>query len=456
MGRRDVSVIASGRQYRMGRTVIEGLIWKKRLWGWRVVARYPLTEEGWRVASAQFAMWEPNAAPPSSAPFSSEVPGGVPQADVGPQVRRRGGGRLPNWLWIVVACVLVCAIAGGLFASKAVRFSTLPSSTTSTTSTSLPAVGSGYLASGTTWVLFVQWADSHGSLSGSVEEITVSGLPPTRKVSSTTIPVSGRIHGSQIRLSFDLGADEFGTLASRGFTVNFPLKSGVLTPVTFHVESVGAYDRAITRLHAAVTRADTLAAEQSKINQDVASVNNDISALAATASSLLTAAKGLDTLLQQGEVSALTTTKAAAQQVTARVSSGTTSTICDYARTVGNYARTVSNYERTFVASAQRVGTGVRSLLSAITGLKATFSALETAQSLLPSYLPADDPTQADVTNAISVARNTAASALSIANGYIGQANSDVRAAYGYAAQAYQTGSCGPAPSPPTPLPQIT
>jgi len=55
-GRHDVTVHQQGRRYRLGVTPEYGGIWRKRLWGGRLI--YPLTDEGWQVATAQFAVWE--------------------------------------------------------------------------------------------------------------------------------------------------------------------------------------------------------------------------------------------------------------------------------------------------------------------------------------------------------------------------------------------------------------
>lgn len=56
-----MAVVRQGRRYRLGRTSAYGGIWRKRPWGWRLVARYPLNDEGWRIAEGQFSMWEPEA-----------------------------------------------------------------------------------------------------------------------------------------------------------------------------------------------------------------------------------------------------------------------------------------------------------------------------------------------------------------------------------------------------------
>jgi hypothetical protein len=64
-------------------------------------------------------------------------------------------------------------------------------------------------------------------------------------------------------------------------------------------------------------------------------------------------------------------------------------------------------------------------------------------------------PSQQNVTQATKAAQAAISAALSTTNGYIDQANSQVTTAFGYAAQAYQAGNCGSAPTAPSPQSHI-
>jgi hypothetical protein len=84
------------------------------------------------------------------------------------------------------------------------------------------------------------------------------------------------------------------------------------------------------------------------------------------------------------------------------------------------------------------------------------FTTFNSDQGALSSYAPANPPSQDQVTQATTNANASLATAVSSVNGLIDQANADVNTAYQYAAQAYQVGSCGSAPTPPAPQPHIS
>lgn len=88
-----------------------------------------------------------------------------------------------------------------------------------------------------------------------------------------------------------------------------------------------------------------------------------------------------------------------------------------------------------------------------ISQLQKDFATLQSDESDLPGYLPPQAPSQANVNMAIAAANAATASATSITNGYINQANADVTTAYQYAAQVYTAGNCGAAPSAPSSQP---
>ncbi len=488
MARRDVSVIATGRRYRLGRTGDAGVIWRKRPWGWRVVARYPLTDEGWRVASGQFAMWEPDVQQPfgtflpeAVAPAMSDPTDNAPASSAS---KRSKPWRLPGWIWIIGAVVLLGATAGGLFAGRVVhigsvssRFpkgatarspettTTSPRPASTTTTSSPPAVGRGYLAADSTWVYFVQWTDTNGELRGTLHVLTTSGQPPTETVTSTTVPVSGTITGSTISLSIDYGAQQFGTLTPSGFTISFRLQSGLLRAVHFEAASTSEYNYAVGKLRAEVISVNTTAAaaqrqaaEETAIRTAASTVSTNIASLAASASGVATAAKQMAGDMQN-VTDALGETKSALQADLARANART-ATACYYAiNTVAYDAANTVRYDAVNTvgyAAEQTVLLSAKQLSTSITTLRTSFAAYQSAQAKLPSYVPTNSPTQAEVTDAISKAEATVAAAISIANGYIDEANADVSTAYEYADQAINAEHCGAPPSAPSPVPHIT
>ena len=494
MARGDVNVIASGRKYRLGRTATEGVIWRKRPWGWRVVARYPLTDEGWRVASGEFAMWEPEAEQPSGESFRRSLTDETGPRDELPARTTslsRSRQRSPKWAWVLGVIVLLGAAAGGLFAGGVLKSGRTSPRTPSATRTpsptsphttspptnSLPAVGNGYLATGSTGIIYLQWADNAGALTGTLQEVRTTGQPPTETMSSTTGPISGTVTGSQISLSFNGGPDHFGTLTSGGFTINFRLANGLLTPVHFKEASTSQYNLAVARLRAEVTSANTaatvaqqkaaaeaaaaqrLAAEQAAIQTAATTVNTDIASLASAASTVVAQAKQMSGDMQN-VTNALATTKAALQHDLALVSAGTKTTECYVAsQTVAYEARQTVSYaaRQTFgYAAQQTVIPAIKQLNTPITSLRAAFADYQRVQAVLPNYVLPNAPTKTTVTGAVSKAQSTVAAAIAIANGYIEQANADVATAFGYADQAYKAANCGAPPTPTAPVPTIT
>src|ERR1700728_3490011 len=261
--RSRITIQASGRRYRLGRTAKYGGIWRKRLWGWRLVSRYPLTEEGWRVAADQFRIWEPEAQAPNS----------VKKESTAANHRRR---RPAGW-WIIAVLAVLLVSAGGVY------LGTRPSSSPSHPAN---AVGTGYLAKGSGFVIFIQWNDDNGSLRGSAQVLTTTGEAPNLTNGSQTVSVTGSLEGSTITLSFNDGAPTFGTLSNGSFTVNFPQSDGSLSPVTFASATASQYNTALAKLNNEITKenrtaenAEELAQEQQKINEDASSVSSDIAAL---------------------------------------------------------------------------------------------------------------------------------------------------------------------------------
>lgn len=446
-----VTVSKQGRRYRLGQTDEYGGIWRKRPWGWRLVSRYPLTEEGWRVANDQFAMWEPNA--------EIDTPR---EPVVQPNVRHRRP-------WLIPTAVVLggLLIAGGttLFATRATSPENPGSASGSPTSTQAPAVGTGYLATGTDFVIFIQWNDTNGSLRGSAQAVTATGQAPDASTSSETLSVTGSLHGSNITLSFDGSASTFGTLSGGTFTINFPQSNGSLQPVSFSSSSAKQYNTALDRLDAAIRRANAIAAnaqrlqqEEQKINQDASAVTTDIAGLAQDSATLVSDSKAIAADLQ-GNSQDLSATEALAQQVEAEATTqgyGSGSSTCGDAESVGGDAESVNGDAETIEGDAESITADISSIRSEIAGLQSDFTAFQSDESSLPGYDTVNPPTQQQVTAAVQNADAAIAESITTTNGFISQANSDVSAAFGYAAAAFQAGACGQAPSAPAPQSEIS
>jgi hypothetical protein len=74
--------------------------------------------------------------------------------------------------------------------------------------------------------------DTRG-ISGTAQYVTLSGSPPTLKLTTTSVPVTGTLQGNRITIAFQGRPEQFGTIATGRFTINFPQSNGSLAPITF-------------------------------------------------------------------------------------------------------------------------------------------------------------------------------------------------------------------------------
>lgn len=105
----------------------------------------------------------------------------------------------------MVAAVAVLVVLGGgfLVGRSAFKPGSSRSVSTQVSPSAPPAAGSGYLASGSGDVLFIQWNDDNGRIDGTVQVVTAGGTPPDASTTSDTVSVTGSIQGASISLSFD-------------------------------------------------------------------------------------------------------------------------------------------------------------------------------------------------------------------------------------------------------------
>lgn len=105
-------------------------------------------------------------------------------------------------------------------------------------------------------LIFIQWTDTGGQLSGVGQVVTVSGSLPNESTSSSTVPVTGRLSGSTIAVSFNGHAEWFGTISGDILTLNVRTKSGTLTPLTFTAATAAAYNDAVEKFTASVSQSN--------------------------------------------------------------------------------------------------------------------------------------------------------------------------------------------------------
>jgi len=446
---RRVTVAAQGRRYVLGCTNEFDGIWRKRPWGWRLVSRYPLSDDGWRVASAQFTDWEPSAGTAGR---------GVVLRDERLAPRER---RLPTWGWVVMA--LVVAGAGATVEAR-MRWNPLSAGPgTRATAATMPFAGPGYIATGANFVDYVQWHDVRGQLTGVAQVVRTVGHAPGLSAVTSTLSVTGGLHDATISLSFAGSPPTFGALSGGSFTVDFPQSDGTVGPVTFVDSSATQYTRAVATLDGQLARANQVVAsaqnvqhERHKLSADITTVGADIRRVS-NLSALTAAVEAVTAAAQQVNVD-LSHVQADLDKAEAQPASTGVGQVCPAA------AQVVASDAQQLVNDASngveyRATQGVESQIGALRGgvgsLQSDFAQLQADQSYLPGPPSSTGPTQRQVTQTAVGADNAITAAVSATNSSIDQANSVVTAAYAYVTQVFQVAGCGASPPAPPALQDI-
>jgi hypothetical protein len=460
--------LARGRHYWLAYTDDFGGIWQAHGLRWRLVARYPITDETREIALEHFAALEAGGTPLSAEEFAPH-----PSEATTWQLWR-----LPKVVVMAGVVVALIGMAAGIYfgvvrSSLAGhdRYASVPSVGTtsmppSSAASTLPPVGTGYLSTDSGTVIFLQWNQHGDYLSGTAQEDSADGTPPNATVSVDTVEFTGEIHGSSISLSFDGSPMEFGTIASGHFTINFPDSQGDLVPVTFTAASASQFNQAVSTLHDNVRRANQVAANlqalqqaEQQISDDATAVQTDIASLADGETSLTGAVRSVLGALQQ-ESTDLATTKQDEQKVQSEAAQGDQWQACyDAQQGVAYDASQGVAYDASLGVefdANQDVAYQIDGLRHTIGVLQSDFAQFQADSSQVPGYVPTNAPTQAEVSQTVNGVGVAISAAIVTTNGYIDQANADVTTAFQYVAEAYQAGNCGTPPSAPEPQQHIS
>jgi hypothetical protein len=458
MSEEQSEFISAGQFYVLGRWTGGYGVWAKtpdgRL-GETPVATFPSSPDGEAQAWEQFSRLEMQMGrtrfeSPTTPPAGTEVP-----IELEPDKHKWYS---PRWWWVIpVAALLAAGVGIGVLSTNSASNPT-PQSRTSSNSTgsTQPAVGTGYLADLSGEVIFIQWNQSGDSFSGTAQDDSVTGNPPDQTLSTQTLNVNGELNGSSISLSFSGGNQEFGTIAFGQFTLNFPQQDGTLAPVTFHAASSNEFNADVGTLHSEISQDNQTAANQQAIakqeaviDSDIKSVNNDISGLANASLSSDLDSLGGDVQRAQSDLAAT-----ASQAQTAEGESGSQNQCYD-AGTANYDAGTVEYDAGTVGYDANSVKSDVQSLRSAISAIGSDFQKMQSDEQAVPTYHP-NAPNQDAVNQAIATAQQVIGSAVSSTNSAVAEVNGYVTTAYMDANGALQSGpNCGSGSTTPTSVPQI-
>jgi hypothetical protein len=134
-----------------------------------------------------------------------------------------------------------------------------------TSTTLAPPVGSGYLATTASSVIFIQWNQTGAATAGVAQMANVGGQPPHQTIAVKTTTTTGQINGSSAYVDFQGVTQVFGKTAEEGFVLDFPQPDGSLAPVTFRKASAQDYNNALAALRTAVESANTVAPSTTSI-----------------------------------------------------------------------------------------------------------------------------------------------------------------------------------------------
>ncbi len=349
------------------------------------------------------------------------------------------------------AVALDACATGGAGPSLAVP-STL---NTDTTASAAASGGTGFLASDSGGVAFFQWNEADGSIVGSAQVATLSGIAPKEQVSSQTYSVSGQRNGDSISLTLSLMGNFVGTLSNGTLVLNMPQKDGSLAPVTFTSGTATDFNQALSGLRGTADAANQAAeqtasvqAQQIAIDQAVQKVRNDISGLndqvkgmqadvQAVAKTVQAMKSDVDQTASDEKV-VLAEAKQYPDGNNGQVFADATTVTADAQDVVAdltNVASDVSSVEDD-ISPPGILGPGIRDRIS---GLQADFAGLTQAETALPSYQHSS-VSASEVNQAIASAQAAVTSAIAETNKYIDQANAYVNAAYQSAVAAARVG----------------
>ena len=377
-----------------------------------------------------------------------------------PKVSALRGRRL---LFIPIAVLLIAGgTAGVLLATTSNPQSNGPAAATSTTQA--PAGSAevhGYLASLSNAVIFIQWTETNGQVTGSAEAVYLSNSGTATSPEHET--VTGSIQDSNLTLSVSPDglygtSDLSGTLQGSGFLLTIPNQSGALVPVSFVAGTAAQYDSDVVALSGQATQSSNAQAQaqqqataEQAANGRAGTVVGDISGLESDAGGF---AGDLATMKSDVETTAtdLASTQSAAGKVETEAEQypgGNDGQVCDDAYQVGDDAYQVGDDAYQVEDDAYQVEDDETTISNDESDLTSDFQTFQQDLSAVPGYSVAQAPSQQSVNSTIEAANNTQASAVTTANQYIDDANADVTAAYSAANSADNAGGCGSAGSQP-------
>jgi hypothetical protein len=124
------------------------------------------------------------------------------------------------------------------------------------TATALHPDLTGYLGNFTNGVLFLEWTENAGNLSGTIQQALIRRDPTQLNI--TNVGFTGLFDGSRLTLTipqgFGFATTISGTLTNGTLTLFWPNEQGVVTPTTFKPATLTDYNRSVSILQQQVAQ----------------------------------------------------------------------------------------------------------------------------------------------------------------------------------------------------------
>lgn len=162
-----------------------------------------------------------------------------------------------RWAATLAGFLLLAGCASTGQVSTAVPAAEAPSTTLAATANPAQQALYGYLALANNGVVFIQWTEANGALSGTLTEAFTSFDPANLKHSSS--PFTGVLSAGSVTLTFPQGFGTStswnGTLSGDSLILSYSADDGSLSTLTFHPGTVADYNAAVAEAQAAAAAA---------------------------------------------------------------------------------------------------------------------------------------------------------------------------------------------------------
>jgi hypothetical protein len=293
--------------------------------------------------------------------------------------------------------------------------------------------------------IFVQWTRNGSQLTGDLQQALIQGSGSQEQVSSQSAAFTGTISGSSVTLSLNQGLGDLtnltGTLNGSDLDLGYPGQNGNVITIPMQPGGAAAYNSDLSRLQSQAGQANAQAAQaqaaQDQANHvagDAQTVTSDLSSLQqAVASASGTSSVGSDLQQMRND---LGQTQTDLQHVLSEQGQTDSSTLCGDADTVSGDADSVQGDYDTIQGDQDSSGGDTSSITTAIKQLKQDQEALDSDRQNDAADVPADAPSDAQISQAIRAAQAKIGGENGTAGSAMSQATQMLNTAQGYANKA--------------------